>query len=224
MQNAYITASCFVYHRRAVKELYEPQVCILPCRDWPSPWKLSTANSHKLLTSAWKVVFLHWIRNSSLCVPFLTEKAIADFVLCFNLQTKPLTYKTVHSLLKPWAAAWFWHSAMYLLQWILFTLCTTAAPRSPGWWQSTHYIKKSHYFPKSSTYIGTTKERKMQFLPFKDEDQMKHQTGTRNKLTYSFLPSLYHPKTFFVSQKHVCITGVKNWKQFWIFNSHLFVT
>lgn len=25
MQNAYVTASCFVYHRRAVRELYEPQ-------------------------------------------------------------------------------------------------------------------------------------------------------------------------------------------------------
>lgn len=168
----------------------------MPCRDWLSPWGLSTGSSHKLLTSAWEVVIFHLFRNFSLCVHFLIEKAIADFVQCFILQTKPLTYKTGHSLPKEWAATWFWHSAVHVLQWILFTLCTTAAPRNPDWWQSTHYVKKSHYFPKSSTYAGTTKETKMQFSPFKDEDQMQiwnTRSGPGKNWRSSFLLHLIIP-------------------------------
>lgn len=79
-----------------------------------------------------------------------------------------------------------------LLQWILFTLCTTAAPRSPDWWQSTHYIKKSHYFPKSSTYTGTTKETKMQFLPFKDGNQMQIWNTRSGPGTNWCTPSFLH--------------------------------
>lgn len=133
----------------------------------------------------------------------LSHRETADLVQGFILQTKPLTHKTGHSLLKKWAAAWFWHSAMYLLQWI-YSLSALQQHWKP-WLMTKHSLhQEKSWLPKVFNPYRHNKGDKNAVLAFprwRPDADLKHQTRTRNKLMHPFLSSPHPPKSFFVFQK-----------------------